>query len=39
VEGGGGGANGSGPWTLAVQWHPEDDVEGALFRGFAEALR
>jgi putative glutamine amidotransferase len=27
------------PWTLAVQWHPEDDVEGALFRGFAEAVR
>jgi len=27
------------PWMLAVQWHPEDDVEGALFRGFAEAVR
>ena len=26
------------PWTLAVQWHPEDDVEDALFRGFAEAI-
>jgi len=26
------------PWMLAVQWHPEDEVEGALFRGFAEAL-
>ncbi len=26
------------PWMLAVQWHPEDDVEGALFRGFAEAV-
>src|SRR5205809_2657497 len=25
------------PWTLAVQWHPEDDTEDALFRGFAEA--
>ena len=25
------------PWALAVQWHPEDDVEDALFRGFAEA--
>ena len=25
-------------WTLAVQWHPEDDVEDALFRGFAEAI-
>jgi putative glutamine amidotransferase len=27
------------PWTLAVQWHPEDDVEGALFRAFGEAVR
>jgi len=26
------------PWMLAVQWHPEDEVEGALFRGFAQAL-
>ncbi len=26
------------PWTLAVQWHPEDDMEGALFRGFAQAI-
>src|SRR6266581_4763115 len=26
------------PWTLAVQWHPEDDVEGALFAGFAGAV-
>jgi putative glutamine amidotransferase len=26
------------PWTLAVQWHPEDDVEGALFNAFAEAI-
>ena len=25
-------------WTLAVQWHPEEDVEDALFRGFAEAI-
>jgi putative glutamine amidotransferase len=25
-------------WTLAVQWHPEDDGDGALFRGFAEAI-
>jgi len=32
-------ANGAGGWTLAVQWHPEDDVEEALFRGFAEAVR
>ena len=31
--------NGGGPWTLAVQWHPEDDIEDALFRGFAEAIR
>jgi putative glutamine amidotransferase len=28
-----------GPWVLAVQWHPEEEVEGALFRGFARALR
>jgi putative glutamine amidotransferase len=26
------------PWILAVQWHPEDDVEDALFRGFAAAV-
>jgi putative glutamine amidotransferase len=26
------------PWTLAVQWHPEDDVEDALFPGFAAAV-
>jgi len=26
------------PRVLAVQWHPEDDVEDALFRGFAEAI-
>ena len=26
------------PWLLAVQWHPEDEIEGALFRGFAEAI-
>ena len=31
-------ANG-GAWMLAVQWHPEDDVEEALFRGFAKAVR
>ena len=30
--------DGAAPWTLAVQWHPEDDVEGALFRGFAQAI-
>jgi putative glutamine amidotransferase len=29
----------AGPWTLAVQWHPEDDSDAALFRGFAEAIR
>jgi len=26
-------------WMLAVQWHPEDEIESALFRGFAEAIR
>ncbi|MGH7548710.1 MAG: gamma-glutamyl-gamma-aminobutyrate hydrolase family protein [Gemmatimonadales bacterium] len=31
-------ATGPDPWMLAVQWHPEDDVEDALFRGFAEAV-
>jgi len=30
-------ANG-GSWTLAVQWHPEDDVEVGLFERFAEAV-
>ncbi len=30
--------NGTDSWTLAVQWHPEDDVEGALFQGFARAV-
>ena len=30
--------DGEGPLVLAVQWHPEDDVEGALFRGFAQAI-
>src|SRR5690349_20019184 len=30
--------DGDGPLVLAVQWHPEDDVEGALFRGFAQAI-
>jgi putative glutamine amidotransferase len=28
----------NGPWTLAVQWHPEDDVDAALFTHFAEAI-
>lgn len=32
-------ATGSDPWMIAVQWHPEDDVEDALFRGFAGAVR
>jgi putative glutamine amidotransferase len=27
------------PWTLAVQWHPEDDLEMAVFGSFAEAIR
>jgi putative glutamine amidotransferase len=31
--------NGARPWTLAVQWHPEDDVEIGLFETFAEAVR
>jgi putative glutamine amidotransferase len=31
-------ANGDWSWLLAVQWHPEDDVEQALFRHFSEAL-
>jgi putative glutamine amidotransferase len=26
------------PWTLAVQWHPEDLNERALFDGFARAV-
>jgi putative glutamine amidotransferase len=25
-------------WLLAVQWHPEDDVEKGLFQGFARAV-
>jgi putative glutamine amidotransferase len=31
-------ANGSPSWMLAVQWHPEDETERALFQGFADAL-
>jgi putative glutamine amidotransferase len=30
--------DGGGAWLLAVQWHPEDDVEAGLFRGFARAV-
>lgn len=26
------------PWTLAVQWHPEDDAETAVFGAFAAAI-
>jgi len=26
------------PWVLAVQWHPEDLTERALFDGFARAV-
>ena len=26
------------PWMLAVQWHPEDLTERALFEGFAQAV-
>jgi putative glutamine amidotransferase len=32
-------ANGDQPWTLAVQWHPEDDVELGLFERFAEVVQ
>lgn len=28
----------SAPWTVAVQWHPEDLTERALFDGFARAV-
>jgi putative glutamine amidotransferase len=31
-------ADGAGPWTLAIQWHPEDELEDAVFQGFARAL-
>jgi putative glutamine amidotransferase len=31
--------NDAEPWTLAVQWHPEDDVEIGLFEAFAEAVQ
>ena len=32
------GRKGGAPWTLAVQWHPEDLNERALFDGFARAV-
>lgn len=32
------GENRTGPWVLAVQWHPEDETEQALFQGFADAV-
>jgi putative glutamine amidotransferase len=31
-------ADAGAPWTLAVQWHPEDLTERALFDGFARAV-
>ena len=31
-------ADADAPWTLAVQWHPEDLTERALFDGFARAV-
>ncbi len=31
-------ANGDESWLLAVQWHPEDDVEAGLFQAFARAV-
>ncbi|MGH7613204.1 MAG: gamma-glutamyl-gamma-aminobutyrate hydrolase family protein [Gemmatimonadales bacterium] len=31
-------ADGAAPWLLAVQWHPEDDVEDSLFEGFADVV-
>lgn len=30
--------DGGAAWLLAVQWHPEDDVEAGLFEGFARAV-
>jgi putative glutamine amidotransferase len=30
--------NGDRSWLLAVQWHPEDDVEAGLFAAFARAV-
>ena len=31
-------ADAAAAWTLAVQWHPEDLTERALFDGFAQAV-
>ena len=31
-------ADTTAPWTVAVQWHPEDLTERALFEGFARAV-
>jgi putative glutamine amidotransferase len=31
-------ADATAPWTVAVQWHPEDLTERALFDGFARAV-
>ncbi|HZE93714.1 MAG TPA: gamma-glutamyl-gamma-aminobutyrate hydrolase family protein [Gemmatimonadales bacterium] len=31
-------ADASAPWIVAVQWHPEDLTERALFDGFARAI-
>ena len=31
-------ADASAPWMVAVQWHPEDLTERALFDGFARAV-
>lgn len=30
--------DGEAAWLLAVQWHPEDDVEAGLFREFSRAV-
>jgi len=31
-------ADSAAPWIVAVQWHPEDMTERALFEGFARAV-
>jgi putative glutamine amidotransferase len=31
-------ADAGAPWMVAVQWHPEDMTERALFDGFAGAV-